>query len=221
MKCYKCDVTIATNTSVCPLCKNELEKRQDEREEECFPFIPIVHKGHGIFLKIMALIFLANTIICMVVNLMLSKTITWAWIVLAANVCVALSLGMAIKKRHHFAKLMFSEYFLIMIGSLLWDYFTGWNRWSLNYVLPLVNMVFIYISFILRLFFPYQLKNYFMNILLACMIGIVPVILLTLEITIVKWPAYVSAITSIVMFCSLLVFDGKKIKKELESRFHV
>ena len=60
-----------------------------------------------------------------------------------------------------------------------------------------------------------------MNLILACLLGIVPGILLLLDITSISWPAYVSAITSVVMFCSLIVFDGKKIKKELESRFHV
>lgn len=221
MKCYKCDVEIMTKTNICPLCKNKLENQKCTNEDEVFPYIPIVHKGHGIFLKIMALIFFANTVICMIVNLMTSKAVTWAWIVLAANICVAWSLGMAIKKRHHFARLMFSEYFFIIVSSMLWDYFTGWHLWSLDYVLPLVSMIYIYICFILRLFFPYQLKNYFMNIVFACMIGLVPVILLTLDIMSVKWTAYVSAITSVVMLFSLLVFDGKKIKKECETRFHV
>lgn len=219
MKCYKCNVTVKSNTHICPLCKNELTK--EGQIENVFPVIPTVHKGHGIFLKILALIFLANVIICGAIDLMMNKTITWSFIVLAANACVALSLAMAIKKRHHFAKLIYSEYFLIVIGSLLWDYFTNWKGWSIDYVLPLASMVLIYTSFILRLFFPYQLKNYFMNILFACFVGMVPIVLLMLELVTVKWTAYTSAITSIVMLCSLLVFDGKKIKKELESRFHV
>jgi len=219
MKCYKCNVTVESNTHICPLCKNELKK--EGKIENVFPVIPTIHKGHGLFLKILALIFLANIIICGAIDLMINKAITWSFIVLAANACVALSLAMAIKKRHHFAKLIFSEYFLIVVGSLLWDYFTGWKAWSLDYVLPLASMILIYISFILRLFFPYQLKNYFMNILFACMVGIVPVFLLMIEMITVKWTAYTCAITSIVMFCSLLVFDGRKIKKELESRFHV
>lgn len=219
MKCYKCNVTVESNTHICPLCKNEMKK--EGKIENIFPVIPTIHKGHGLFLKILMLIFLANIIICAAIDLMINKTFSWSFVVLAANICVALSLGMAIKKRHHFAKLMFSEYFLIMVISLLWDHFTGWKLWSLNYVLPLVSMVFIYISFILRLFFPYQLKNYFMNILFACLVGMVPIFLFMLEITTVKWTAYVSAITSIVMLCSLIVFDGKKIKKEIESRFHL
>ena len=60
-----------------------------------------------------------------------------------------------------------------------------------------------------------------MNLVLACLVGFVPGILLTLDITTVAWPTYVSAITSVLMLTSLIVFDGKKIKKELESRFHV
>ena len=219
MKCYKCNVNVESNTHICPLCKNELQK--EGKIENVFPVIPTIHKGHGIFLKILVLIILANITICMAIDFMMNKTITWSFIVLAANLCVSLSLALAIKKRHHFAKLMFSEYFLIVVSTLVWDYFTGWKLWSLDYVLPLVSMLFIYISFILRMFFPYQLKNYFMNILFACVVGIVPIFLLGMEITTVKWTAYVSAITSIVMLCALLVFDGKKIKKEIKSRFHV
>lgn len=219
MKCYKCNVNINSNTHICPLCKNELEK--DGKIENVFPVIPIVHKGHGLFLKILALLFLASTIICIAINLMVNKKISWSLIVAAAIACVSLSIAMAIRKRHNFTKMVFSEYILIVVGSILWDYFTGWKIWSLNYVLPLVSMVFLYISFIIRLVFPYQLRNYFINLLFACAIGIVPVVLLIFEVTTVKWTAYVSAIASILLFCYLIIFDGKKIKKELESRFHV
>lgn len=219
MKCYKCNVNIESNTHICPLCKNEIKK--EKVTSDVFPIIPIVHKGHGLFLKILALIFLINTITCIAINLMITKRLSWSLIVLAGNICVALTLMIAIKKRHHFAKLIFSEYFLITVGTIIWDYATGWHCWSLDYVLPLVSMIFIYISFILRLFFPYQLRNYLMNLVFACVVGIIPMFLLMFDVTSTKWPAYASAITSIVMFCSLLIFDGKKIKKELESRFHV
>lgn len=219
MKCYKCNVNINSNTHTCPLCKNELKK--EGKLEDVFPVIPTVHKGHGVFLKILALLLVASTVICLVVNWLVSKRISWSLVVAAATSCVALSIAMAIRKRHNFARLTFSEYILIVVGSIIWDYFTGWKLWSLDYVLPLVNIVFIYISFVLRLFFPYQLRNYFMNLVFACLVGFVPAILLNLDIITVAWPTYVSAITSVVMLTSLIVFDGKKIKKELESRFHV
>lgn len=219
MKCYKCNVNINSNTHTCPLCKNELKK--EGFIEDVFPVIPTVHKGHGIFLKILMLIFFASIIICIAINLMVSKRLSWSLVVAAGVSCVALSIAMAIRKRHNFAKLTFSQYIFAVTGSIIWDYFTGWKLWSLDYVLPLVSMAFVYISFILRLFFPYQLRNYFMNIIFACIVGLVPMVFLILDITSVSWPAYVSAITSIVMICSLLIFDGKKIKKELESRFHV
>ena len=141
MRCNKCNVNIKSNTHTCPLCKNELKKEKDT--EDVFPVIPTIHKGHGIFLKILALIFIASTVICIVVNLMVSKRITWSLVVAAGISCVALSLAMAIKKRHNFARLTFSEYILIIVGSILWDYFTGWKLWSLDYVLPLVSMGFI------------------------------------------------------------------------------
>lgn len=219
MKCDKCNVNIVSNTHTCPLCKNEIKK--EGKAEDVFPVIPTIHKGHGLFLKILALIFVASSVICVVVNLMVSKRLSWSLVVAAAISCVALTIALAIRKRHNFARLTFSEYVLIVVGAITWDYFTGWHLWSLNYVLPLVSMLFIYISFVLRMFFPYQLRNYFMNIIFACIVGLIPGLLLLLNVTSVGWPAYVSAITSALMFSSLIVFDGKKIKKEIESRFHV
>ena len=219
MKCDKCNVNILSNTHTCPLCKNEIKK--EGKAEDVFPVIPTIHKGHGLFLKILALIFVASSVICVVVNLMISKRLSWSLVVAAAISCVALTIALAIRKRHNFARLTFSEYVLIVVGAITWDYFTGWHLWSLNYVLPLVSMLFIYISFVLRMFFPYQLRNYFMNIIFACIVGLIPGLLLLLNVTSVGWPAYVSAITSALMFSSLIVFDGKKIKKEIESRFHV
>lgn len=219
MKCYKCNVTINSNTHTCPLCKNELKKEGETFD--VFPVIPTVHKGHGIFLKILALIFCASTIVCVAINLLVSKKLSWSLVVFGANVCIALSLGVAIKKRHNFARLIFSEYMFIVIASILWDYFTGWKIWSLDFVLPLVSALFIYISFILRIFFPYQLRNYFLNIIFACAVGIVPIFLLIFDVTRIAWPTYISVITSLIMLSILVVFDGKKIKKEFESRMYV
>lgn len=219
MKCQKCNITVNSNTHTCPLCKNELI--DDNEADDVFPVIPTVHKGHGLFLKILAFIFCASTIICIVVNLSVSKRLSWSLVVFGAMLCIALSLAMAIRRRHYFAKLVFSEYILILVASIAWDYLTGWNKWSLNFVLPLVSALFIYISFILRLFFPYQLRNYFLNVIFACAVGVVPVFLLLFDVTVISWPVYVSAISSLILFSVLLVFDGKKIKKEIESRMHV
>ena len=74
MKCNKCNVIVESNTHICPLCKNELKK--EGKIENVFPVIPTVHKGHGLFLKILALIFLANIIICGAIDLMINKAIT-------------------------------------------------------------------------------------------------------------------------------------------------
>lgn len=219
MKCQKCNVIVEADTHICPLCQNELNR--EGTMEHIFPVIPTMHKSHGLFLKILYFLFFVSAVLCIAINVMTNRTVTWSLVVVAAILCVLASLTIAIRKRHHFAKMMFAEYMIIMIFSLAWDYATGWNKWSCNFVLPLASVLFIYIMFILRFFFPYQLRNYFMNIVLACLIGMVPMILLVTEITTVRWTAYTSAITSIVMMGALLVFDGKKLRKEWESRFHV
>jgi hypothetical protein len=77
----------------------------------------------------------------------------WSLFVLGGVACMWMTLGLALYKERNIPKTMVWEVFLIAVLCVLWDYFTGWRGWSINYVLPIVSMgVMVVLVFTCRLF---------------------------------------------------------------------
>ena len=117
-------------------------------------------------------------------------------------------------------KLLFAEFNIILFSSILWDIFTGFYKWSLNYVLPLTCISYIVAIFIMRIFFKYYIKDYVFYIVTSCLIGLSPIILLIFNVVTVRWISYISVCISIFVIALMYVFNKKSLQKELERRLH-
>lgn len=217
-KCYKCNVIVNSSLNKCPLCQNEIKHG---KSKECvFPIIPTIYKKHKLLYKMLSFISLFGSIICITINSIVSKEISWSWFVIAGILCFWITLITAIKRRNHFMKLLFTEFNLIVIITILWDYFTGWHLWSINYVLPFTCISYIIAMFIMRIFFKYYIKDHIIYITLNCLIGIIPLLLILIDVVTVEWPSMISVILSIFMVLLLAIFNRKSFTKELTRRFH-
>ena len=221
VKCSKCNVYINSSTKICPLCKNELKVEKLENYEDLFPYVPIDDKKNGLWYKIIILIFFLNSAICMLVNYLITHTFTWSPFVVFANICVGSTIYFGDRKKRSLSGLLLTEYLLIGIISIVWDYITNWHMWSINYVVPLLSTTFMLLSFILRFVFKKRYKKYDGNLACAGLIGIICTILLNKGIITVAWPAYVSGISAIFFLLYLAVFDGKKLLPEIKKRLHI
>lgn len=217
-KCLKCKVDIASNTDICPLCKTPIEKGQTE---DVFPKISFNYKHHYLLLNILKVCSLIAIIICVFINFTISRSITWAWFVIAGILSFWLTLVTALKGRKHFMKMLFAEMLLIIIVSIIWDYFTGFNFWSINYCLPFLCSIYTIAIMIMRIFRSNLAKEFIFYATINSMIGLVPGILLIFNKVTVVWPSYISVIISIIVLVFLTVFNKRQVKNELERRFHI
>ena len=48
--CYKCNVSVNTTSSRCPLCYSQLEGNEDDA---IFPYVPTVYIKHKLFIKVL------------------------------------------------------------------------------------------------------------------------------------------------------------------------
>lgn len=217
-KCYKCNVNLNTNQSTCPLCHNDLGTNKNNNN--VFPVIPTMYKKHDILFKLLSFLSLLAIVLCLFINFIITKHITWSWFVIAGITCFWITLTTAIKRRKHFMKMLFAEFNLVIVASLLWDYFTGFYMWSINYVLPLTCIAYTVVMFVMRIFFKYYIKDYVFYITLNCFIGLLPIVLLFFDVISVTWPSFVSVIVSICMISMILIFNKKSLAKELQRRLH-
>lgn len=217
-RCLKCKVDIASDTNICPLCKTPIEKGATD---DVFPRLEYNYKHHSLLLNILKVCSLVAVVLCLFINFTISRSISWAWFVIAGVFSFWLTLVTALRGRKHFMKMLFAEMLLIIVVSILWDYFTGFNFWSINYCLPFLCSIYTIAIMIMRIFRQNLAKDFIFYATINSMIGLVPGILLILNKVTVLWPSYISVIISIIVLVFLTVFNKKQVKNELERRFHI
>ena len=218
-KCYRCNVLINTKVQKCPLCSGSIE--DGEIGENIFPIIPNIYMKHKLFFKLLLFLSILGSVISLIINYLVSNKISWSLFVIAGFVSFWMTFITGIKKRHNFMNLLFFEAIIILISSIIWDYFTGWHFWSITYVLPFLCIAYITILFFLRIFLKNIFKDHVIYIYINSLIGLVPLYFVLKNRLSVKWPSIACIIFSIFSILVLAIFNHKQMKNELERRLHI
>ncbi|MBQ7136512.1 MAG: hypothetical protein IJO43_00865 [Bacilli bacterium] len=218
-KCYKCNVSINTNVDKCPLCDNALTGKKEG--DNIFPIIPSIYTKNTIFLKLLLFASILGCVICSIINLLVSGEVGWAWFVIAGIVSFWITFMTGIKKRNHFMKLLFSEVMVVLVSSVLWDYFTGWHLWSVTYVLPFLCIAYITALFFLRFFIKNIFKDYVIYIYINALIGLIPLYFILRGTLSNEWPSVFCVLFSVCVILALAVFNHRQMKNEIERRLHI
>lgn len=218
-KCYKCNVNINSSVAKCPLCNSSID--DDKIDESVFPIIPSIYTKNTIILKLLLFVSILGCFICTIINYIVSKEISWAWFVISGIVSFWLTFITGIQKRHHFMKLLFSEVMIVLIASVLWDYFTGWHLWSITYVLPFLCIAYVTTLFFLRIFIKNIFKDYVIYIYINSLIGLIPLYFILKNILNNNWPSIACVIFSGCSILALAIFNHRQMVNELERRLHI
>ncbi|MCH3972455.1 MAG: DUF6320 domain-containing protein [Oscillospiraceae bacterium] len=216
--CEKCGISVRGEREHCPLCNAVLH---GEAEPGGFPKLPNVRREHRLWLSILALSSVAACIVCLLLNFLFRSRGLWSLFVLGGVACMWMTLGLALYKERNIPKTMVWEVFLIAVLCVLWDYFTGWRGWSINYVLPIVSMgVMVVLVFTCRLFHV-AAGSLIVYLMVDALMGVVQLVLLLTGCITVPLPSLLCVGVSAVMLAAMLIFRGKKVSEELSRRFHV
>lgn len=218
-KCYKCNVSISSNAVKCPLCNSAID--DDHVDNSVFPVIPNIYTKNKLFFKLLLFVSVFGCVICTIINYIINRKIGWSWFVIAGIISFWLTFITGIKKRHHFIKLLFSEVLLILVASILWDYFTGWYFWSITYVLPFLSIAYIVTLFFLRIFLKNIFRDYVIYIYINSLIGLIPLYFVIKNVLAVRWPSIVCVVFSLFSILALAIFNHRQMKNELERRLHI
>ncbi len=218
IRCSKCGVIINAGGNTCPLCGSTLNKTLDN---QVFPQVDWDFKHHNLLVKL--LLFLSLTALCIscFVNLAISHHITWAWFVGAGIISFWFSLSTALKERKHFIRMLFAEMLIILLISVIFDYKTGWHKWSVSYCLPFLTSIYMLAILIMRLFLQRVHKDFTFYATINSLIGLIPGIFIITNYITTLWPSYISVILSIVILVFMLVFNKRQLANELERRLHI
>jgi hypothetical protein len=219
--CEKCKVKILDDTEYCPLCHNVIKNTNEE--EESFDFFPDVYGKKKLSGKIAAFL-LFCTLVCFIFAIYFDMILN-----MNAGVLFMITAGFAyatmvlnfVNRETGYLMQMFTYTIAGVLLILLLDSYTGFNGWSVDYVLPgailLVNLVLIILMFANSR----NWQGYMASQLLMLLIGIIPVVLI--NIGVVKHPVVseIAVLSCIIVFLGTLILGGRTAREELKRRFHI
>lgn len=218
--CENCKTTVRGRRALCPLCQGPLRDAGADTGET-FPSIPTVYSQFGLFFRLLILASVAASVISLAVNIMIPTKVFWAAFVVAGIGCMWLSLAFALHKWRNIPKNMIYQVVILSLLAVVWDRFTGWHGWSLDYVIPILCVTAMVsmsaIAKVMRLHF----EDYLIYLLLFALFGIIPLVFFFMGLLRVAYPTLICVAMSIIALTALLVFEGRNIHLELKRRLHL
>ena len=101
----------------------------------------------------------------------------------------------------------------------MWDIFTGWLGWSVDYVIPLAALVTLLSMVIVSAACRMEAAEYLFYLAQAGAFGLIPFILLAAGVVSVPYPSVICAGVSLLFL--LVIFKGKEFVREIKKKFRV
>jgi hypothetical protein len=239
--CEKCAVSVSGGFKKCPLCRhtligigestnknateatqaNEAAEAETKYETETFPFIPLTKHKHSLLFRLLQLCSAAVVIVSFIINWMLPQGGFWSLFVIAGVACVWLSLAVAIRKRHNILKNLSYQVTIVSILSVLWDIFTGWRGWSVDYVIPIAFVSAMSVTAVLARILKMHTETYIIYSFLLMLYGIIPAVFVLSGLSTIIYPSMICVAGSLFSLAALLIFEGRNMIEELKRRLHL
>lgn len=218
--CDKCGVSITGNPDFCPLCQGTLSGNAESGSS--FPKIKAKKDYFSFALKIAAMA--SVTAICICIAIDYSKTDSFAgwWLYVAGGILSFwLSFWSALRRRKNIAKSIMFTTFMACLIVFLWDLFTGYKGWAIDYFLPISCCSAMLAMAVTAKVLNLKIEQYIYYLILDIVFGIIPLILILCGVVRFKILCIACVAVSIISLAALLIFQGKALRAEIIRRTHL
>jgi hypothetical protein len=159
-------------------------------------------------------------VISIVINLIRPAGGWWSLFVITGFASLWIDFAVLIRKRNNLTKDVLWQAVVVSLLAYLWDRFTGFHGWSLDYVLPiLVTCAMIAITLIAQIQ-KLHIQDYILYLFMDCMLGIISFVLIRARIVRVITPCAICFGASVIFLAALLFFERKALWEEIQRRLH-
>ena len=129
----------------------------------------------------------------------------WSLFVVLGFSCLLFLLRIAISKRYNLLERLVFQIIVISLLSLVWDYCTGWNLWSISFVIPIIcSVASIDMAIIAKLLRLY-IEDYLIYFILIVLLGFVPILFVSFNLVSNAYPSYICIFLNVITFYMLLI----------------
>lgn len=215
--CKNCKVNITGNLDKCPLCQSDVIG--EPSKTNIFPIIREEKHLINLILKITALVTIAISAICVLLNLGFGGR--WSLYVIAGFITGWIVIWITVKMHGNITKNSIWLTVIISILSIIWDMSTGYRGWSIDYVLPIICCFAMIEMFIIAKIMKLRIEDYIVYLIIDILFGIVPLVFLLMNIVKIVYPSLICVAGSIISSAILILFEGKALKAEIIRRMHL
>ncbi len=217
--CRHCKVNIAGRRIHCPLCGGDLTGEADI--SDVYPDIPNKLSYSKRAMQIISASALVASVICVAVNLLIPTKIFWALFAVFGLFCGWLWAMIGIAKKSVVINNIVWQLVLISLCALLWDCFTGWRGWSVDFVLPCVCFGAMLAIIVLSRVMHIPGKGYTFNLIVCAVIGLIPLILLLTGVLHIIIPSIICTASSLIVIILLFIFRWRTTCREIQKKLHL
>ena len=182
----------------------EIQQKEDRKVMQIFSFLCIV-----------------VAVVCGMLNYLTLETLNWFWFAAAGCFCGWLVVFVTYAKRRNILKNETWQLLIITVLCILWDHFTGWRGWSLDFVFPFGSLSVLGSVPVIARVNHLESEEYLYYFMQAAMIGCVPLILLWTDLVHYKIPSVVCVGISFLVLAGLFIFQKKNMTREFHKKLRM
>ena len=201
------------------LKKEEISYKEEKNE---FPGCgEVQQKEDRKVMQIFSFLCIAVAVICGMLNYLILDTLNWFWFAAAGCFCGWLVVFVAYFKRRNILKNEMWQLLIVTVIAILWDVFTGWRGWSLDFVFPFGSLAVLGSVPVIARVNHLESEEYLYYFMQAAMIGCVPLILLWTGLVHYKIPSVVCVGISFLVLAGLFIFQKKNMTREFHKKLRM
>lgn len=164
---------------------------------------------------------IALAVLSGMLNYMLDETIGWAGFVSAGCFCTWLVVAVGYKKRRNLLKNSMWQLLILTGIALLWDSYTGWRGWSVNFIVPLTALAVLCSMPVIAKVRHLEQEEYLFYLVQAGAFGLIPLILLAAKAVSVPYPSIICGGISFLVLVWLFIFRREEFIQEVQKKFRI
>ena len=164
---------------------------------------------------------LAVAVICGMINYLMLETLNWFWFAAAGCACAWLVVNVAYFKRRNILKNLAWQLLIITVLCVLWDHFTGWKGWSIDFVFPFGTLTVLGSIPVIAGVSHLETEEYLYYLLQAAMIGCIPAILIWIRIVHYTLPSVLCTGISFLVLAGMFIFQKKDTLSEFRKKLRM
>lgn len=218
--CERCKVQLPGTPKRCALCRGAPTGEGDP-VENVFPVIPPSASPYRSLYAWAAFGSVAAGVVCVILNIIIPAGGWWSLFVLGGMVTLWVSVLLIERKRKNVPRYIFWRVLVVSAMAVVWDVFTGFRGWSVNYVIPILSTCSLIAMAVVARRSRLPISDYIGYFIVAALFGLVSALIIMADAVTVVIPSAICLAVSILSLTALMIFEGKALWAELRRRFHL